>query len=47
LALLSLLAFLGVLAVAGALQVVGIIRAMLGMARRSSWHSATPGDVWR
>jgi len=47
LALLSLLAVLGVLAVAGALQVVGIIRAMLGMARRSSWHSATPGDVWR
>ena len=47
LALLSLLAFLGVLAVAGALQVVGAIRAALGMARRGSWHGATPGDVWR
>ena len=47
LALLSLLAFLGVLAVAGALQVVGAIRAGLDMARRGSWHGATPGDAWR
>jgi hypothetical protein len=47
LALLSLLAFLGVLAVAGALQVVGVIRAGLGMARRGTWHGATPGDAWR
>jgi hypothetical protein len=46
LALLSLLAFLGV-AVAGALQVVGAIRAGLDMARRGSWHGATPGDAWR
>ena len=47
LASLSLLAFLGVLAVAGALQVVGAIRAGLDMARRGSWHGATPGDAWR
>ena len=47
LALLSLLAFLGVLAVAGALQVVGAIRAGLDIARRGSWHGATPGDAWR
>jgi hypothetical protein len=47
LALLSLLAFLGVLAVAGALQLVGAIRAGLDIARRGSWHGATPGDAWR